>query len=186
MPSAEIPTRINRRSGIFKLPRQCLEVLAEFRNPVALINKNHLITRDIDLLSELASFRAAAAVAVSITTLDNSLARKMEPRASLPKRRLAAISELAKADIPVGVILIAPIIQRANDHEIPAILTAAVDAGASFPGYIILRLPYGLKDIFSDWLERHFPDRRKKCSTACATCDSKLDSPAISPTHARR
>ena len=160
----------------FQITRQCLAVLAEFRNPVALISKNHLITRDIDLLTELASFRAAA-VAVSITTLDNSLARKMEPRASLPKRRLAAISELAKADIPVGV-MIAPIIPGLNDHEIPAILTAAVDAGASFSGYIILRLPYGLKDIFSDWLERHFPDRREKVLNRLRNMrDGKLNSP---------
>lgn len=143
-----------------QLTRRCLEVLAEFRNPVCIVTKNHLVTRDIDLLSRLAQHRAAA-VHISLTTLDPSLTPKLEPRASLPARRLAAIEALAQAGIPVGV-LVAPVIPALNDHEIPSILAAAARAGALSAGYVPLRLPHGLTDLFQSWVEQHFPDRKDK------------------------
>lgn len=143
-----------------KLTRACLEVLAEFRNPVGIVTKNHLVTRDLDLLAELARHEAAA-VFLSITTLDAELARKLEPRASTPRRRLEAIEALAKAGVPVGVMT-APIIPALNDSEIPAILNAAARAGARFAGYVMLRLPFGLKGLFEAWLDEHFPDRKAK------------------------
>lgn len=144
----------------FQLTRRCLEVLVEFRNPVCIITKNYLVTRDIDLLQKLASFQAAA-VFVSVTTLDSSLTPRLEPRASLPAHRLNAIRELSKAGIPVGV-LVAPVIPAITDHEMPKIIEAAVAAGASFAGYVPLRLPFGLKDLFEQWLTQHFPDRKEK------------------------
>jgi DNA repair photolyase len=143
-----------------QLTRRCLEVLAEFRNPVGIVTKNHLVTRDIDLLGELAAHRAAV-VFVSLTTLDSALAAKLEPRASWPAHRLAAIKTLSRAGIPVGVMT-APIIPALNDHEIPNLLGAAVDAGAQFAGYVTLRLPFGLGPLFEDWLARHFPERKEK------------------------
>ena len=143
-----------------KLTRRCLEVLAEFRNPVGIVTKSHLVTRDIDLLGNLALHRAAV-VFVSLTTLDASLAAKLEPRASLPQHRLAAIEALSKAGVPVGVMT-APIIPALNDHEIPNLIAAAVGAGARFAGYVTLRLPFGLGPLFEEWLARHFPDRKEK------------------------
>jgi DNA repair photolyase len=144
----------------FGLTRGCLEVLAEYRNPVVIITKNHLVTRDVDLLADLARHRAAAVV-VSVTTLDAELARLMEPRTSAPARRLAAIEALSAAGIPTGVN-VAPIIPGLTDSEIPAILKAAAKAGASFAGHTIVRLPYSVKDIFEQWLADHFPARREK------------------------
>ncbi|HET8865532.1 MAG TPA: radical SAM protein, partial [Gracilimonas sp.] len=143
-----------------KLTRGCLEVLAEFRNPVGLITKNHLITRDIDLLCELNDFQCVS-VTVSVTTLDNDLTAVMEPRTSRPNRRLEAIRKLSDAGIPVGVN-VAPIIPGLTDHEVVKILEKASLAGASFAGYTIVRLPYKVKDIFIDWLEQHYPERKKK------------------------
>ncbi len=143
-----------------RLTRGCLEVFAEFRNPVMIVTKNHLVTRDADVLADLAR-RRAAAVFVSVTTLDGALARTMEPRASAPARRIAAIRELASAGIPAGV-LIAPIIPGLTEHEIPAILSAAAEAGARHAGRVMLRLPHGVKDLFDKWLERHAPGKRKK------------------------
>lgn len=143
-----------------RLTRGCLEVLAEFRNPVALITKNHLVTRDIDVLSELARYRAAS-VSISITTLDEKLQRIMEPRTSIPKRRLIAVEKLANAGIPVG-IMVAPIIPAINDEEIGTILKAAREAGAQWAGYVMLRLPHAVAPLFEDWLVHHFPDRRDK------------------------
>ena len=143
-----------------RLTRGCLEVFAEFRNPVGVITKSHGVTRDADLLADLARDRAAA-VHISITTLDAALARKMEPRASPPARRLAAIRTLAEAGVPVGV-LVAPILPGLTDHEGPAILSAAADAGAAFAGWVMLRLPYGVSDLFSEWLESHFPLKKEK------------------------
>ncbi len=144
----------------FKITRECLEVLAEFRNPMGIITKNYLVTRDIDHLKELAHHRAAR-VTVSITTLDRDLARIMEPRTSSPPRRLKAIKELSEAGIPVGVN-VAPIIPGLTDHECVSILEAGKEAGATRAGYTIVRLPYGVKDLFQDWLEQHFPDRKEK------------------------
>jgi DNA repair photolyase len=143
-----------------KLTRSCLEVLAEFRNPVAIITKSHLITRDIDVLSDLTKHHGAAAF-ISVTTLDSNLASKLEPRASLPGHRLAAIEALSAAGIPVGV-LVAPVIPALTDHEMPNILAAAAKAGARCAGYVSLRLPFGLGSLFEQWLIRHFPDRKEK------------------------
>lgn len=140
-----------------ELTRRCIEVLAEARNPVGLITKNHLVTRDIDLLSGLAR-EDAAMVHLSITTLDRSLQRVMEPRTSIPQRRLDAVRALASAGIPTGV-MVAPVVPGLTDHELPAILEAARDAGARTAGYVPLRLPHGVKDLFVGWLERHYPDR---------------------------
>src|SRR4051812_38566590 len=122
-----------------KITRGCLEVLAEFGNPVAIITKNVLVTRDIDILSSLAA-RNAAAVNISVTTLDATLTPKLEPRAPLPNARLGAIRQLSDAGIPVGV-LVAPVIPALTDHEMPSILAAAVEAGARWAGYVPLRLP---------------------------------------------
>ena len=141
----------------FRITRSCLEVMAEFRNPVSLITKNFLITRDLDVLRELASFDGVHAF-ISITTLNAELASKMEPRASRPGHRLRAIEMLARAGVPVGV-MVAPIVPGLNDREIPAVLEAARKAGAITAGYTLLRLPYGVKDIFTDWLKVNFPDK---------------------------
>lgn len=143
-----------------RLTRRCLEVLAEFRNPVVIITKNHLVTRDVDLFSELARY-GAVCVNVSLTTLDNGLRRVMEPRTSPPKRRLAAIARLSEAGIPVGV-LAAPIIPGLTDHELPNLISAAAEAGASFAGYTPVRLPHAVAPLFEDWLERNFPERKEK------------------------
>lgn len=143
-----------------QITRRCLSALAEFRNPVAVITKNHLVTRDIDLLSELAKYDAAS-VAVSLTTLDDELRRRMEPRTSSPSRRLAAIEKLSNAGIPVGVMT-APVIPGLTDHELPKLLEAAANAGASSAGYTMLRLPHAVAPLFEDWLARNFPDRRDK------------------------
>ncbi len=143
-----------------QLTRRCLEVLAEFRNPVIIITKNQLITRDVDLLKELASFDAAA-VCVSVTTLDAELARVMEPRTSTPANRLDAIQTLAEAGVPVRV-LVAPIIPGLTDHEITSIIKAGKKAGATHAGYVVVRLPHGVGELFEGWLEEHFPDRKRK------------------------
>jgi DNA repair photolyase len=143
-----------------RITRRCLEVLAEFRNPVGIITKNHLVTRDIDVLSELAAHRAVS-VNLSITTLDEKLQRIMEPRTSVPKRRLLAVEKLAQAGIPVG-IMVAPIIPAITDEEMGDILQAARDAGAQWAGYVLLRLPHAVAPLFEDWLTHHFPDRKEK------------------------
>ncbi len=143
-----------------RLTRRCLEVLAEARNPVVIVTKHHRVTRDIDLMAELASHDAAA-VQLSITTLDRSLQRRMEPRGSTPERRLDAVARLAAAGIPVGVN-VAPVIPGLTDHEIPRILAAASRAGAQRAVYIALRLPLGVADLFEDWLERNYPERKDK------------------------
>ena len=148
---------VERRLGI---TRRCLEVLAEARNPVGIVTKHHRVTRDVDLLRELARYDAVR-VQLSITTLDRSLQRKLEPRASTPERRLDAIARLAEAGIPVGVN-VAPVIPGLTDHEIPDILEAAAKAGAGRAIYIMLRLPYGVAALFEDWLRRHCPDRARK------------------------
>lgn len=143
-----------------KITRQCLQVLVEFCNPVSFITKNHLVTRDIDLLSQLAE-RNAVSVNMSVTTLDRSLARNMEPRASTPPLRLRAIEMLSKAGVHVNV-LIGPVVPGLTEHEIPAILKSAADAGAKSAGYTMLRLPYGVKDLFQTWVHEHYPERAEK------------------------
>ena len=137
-----------------KITRGCLEVIAEFRNPVMVVTKNFLVTRDLDLLVALAAHRAVK-VAISVTTLDPRVQRVMEPRTSIPERRLQAIERLASAGIPVAVF-VAPVIPGLTDHEIPAILEAAAEKGAAEASCMPVRLPYGVKDLFVDWLERHF------------------------------
>lgn len=143
-----------------QLTRQCLEVLLDFRNPVAMITKNRLITRDIDIFKQMNTYHGIT-VNISITTLNADVARVMEPRASSPSHRIAAIEELTKAGVPVNV-LVAPIVPGLTDHEMPAILKRVKEAGAQSAGYVVLRLPYAVKDLFVQWLEDHFPDRKNK------------------------
>ncbi len=143
-----------------ELTRRCLQVCLEFRNPVVIVTKNHLVTRDIDILAELARYQCVG-VSISITTLDPNLASVMEPRASGPGRRLAAIERLANAGVPAGYIQ-APVIPGLTDAEAPAIAQAAREAGATFAGYIALRLPFAVKSLFEMWLQQHFSDRREK------------------------
>src|SRR5215470_9668572 len=140
--------------------RGCLEVLAQFRNPVSIITKNHLVTRDIDILRELAACNAAA-VNVSVTSLDPTLQRVLEPRTTSPQGRLDAVEQLRAAKIPIGVV-VAPIIPGLTDHEVPNILDTCAKAGAQFAGYSIVRLPWAVAPLFEHWLEEHFPDRKEK------------------------
>jgi DNA repair photolyase len=144
----------------YRITRSVIEVLSEFNHPFGIVTKSHTVTRDIDLLAPMAKL-GLVKVAISITTLDPKLARAMEPRASTPAKRLAAIEELSKAGIPT-VVMIGPIIPGLNDHEIEAILKAAYAAGAREAGYTMLRLPHEVKDIFKDWLEKTYPDRATK------------------------
>lgn len=144
----------------FKLTRQCLETFLEFRNPVSLVTKNFLATRDLDLLSELAR-HSCTSVYVTVTTLDPALAGTLEPRAARPEARLKAIRMLADAGVPVGVN-VAPVIPGLTDHEMPAILDAAAAAGARRASYIVLRLPYAVKEIFSEWLTAHEPTKKAR------------------------
>jgi DNA repair photolyase len=143
-----------------EITRRCLGVLAEFRNPVHVITKNHLVTRDVDHLGELASF-GAASVTLSITSLDPEVARRMEPRASAPRERLEAVTRLREAGIPCGVN-VAPVVPGITDHELPAILAAAKEAGAVWATFMFVRLPHAVKDLFQDWLAEHYPDRKEK------------------------
>lgn len=148
---------IERRLG---LTRACLAVLAEFRNPVAVITKSALVTRDLDLLRELAAV-GAAHVWLSVTTLDADLARRMEPRAPEPGRRLAAMEALAAAGVPTGCV-VGPVIPGLNDAEIPAILAAAREAGGRSASWVLLRLPRPLDSIFTAWLADQLPARRAR------------------------
>jgi len=148
---------VERALGI---TRGCLEVFAEFLNPVAVVTKNRLVLRDLDILAALAAHEAAS-VCISVTTLDLGLNRVLEPRTSSPKQRLDTIRALAEAGVPVGV-LVAPVIPALTDHELPAILRAAADAGARSAGYSLLRLPHAVAPLFERWLEQHCPDRKEK------------------------
>lgn len=143
-----------------RITRGCLEVLAKFRNPVAIITKNRLVTRDADLLGELAGDNAAA-VNVSITSLNPNIQRVMEPRTSSSTARLETVAALRSAGIPVGV-MVAPIIPGLTDHEIPGIIEACARAGAQFAGYTIVRLPWAIAPMFEHWLDEHFPDKKRK------------------------
>lgn len=143
-----------------QLTRQCLEVMAEFRQPVGIITKSRLITRDIDVLQELARYQAVS-TCLSITSLDDDLAAKLEPRATRPGGRLAAVRQLSQAGIRVG-IMNAPIIPGLNDHEMPEVLAAAREAGALFAGFVVVRLPFAIKELFANWLQQHFPERKEK------------------------
>ncbi len=139
----------------FKLTRQCLEIMSSFNQPVGLITKSALIERDIDILQTMAE-RNLVHVALSITTLDHQISRYLEPRTSAPARRMLTIKRLAEAGIPVS-INVAPVIPFLTDHELEALLEAGRTMGATNAGYILLRLPWELKDIFRDWLLTHFP-----------------------------
>jgi DNA repair photolyase len=144
----------------FRLTRACLEVLAEFRQPVGILTKNFLVTRDLDLLVELARWQCVS-VNVTIVTLDAGLAGKLEPRAARPEHRLRAIRMLADAGVPVGV-MVAPVIPGLTDHELPGILAAAAAAGARRAGYVTLRLPHTVKDVFLQWLDDHEPGKKER------------------------
>ena len=144
----------------FKLTRSCVEVALECRQPIGIITKNALVTRDLDLLKPMAE-RRLARVFVSITTLDPELARAMEPRTSIPAARLRAIRMLADAGVPVGV-MVAPLIPGLNDHETAAILEAARDAGAQSAGTVLLRLPLTVEPVFLEWLDRTQPLKAEK------------------------
>lgn len=158
-----------------EITRKCLEVLSRFRNPVGIITKNTLVTRDIDYLSELARYRAVV-VYISVTSLDPDLARILEPRAASPRSRLAAVKMLNEAGIPAGVN-VAPLIPGLNDSEMPAILEAAAEHGAQFAGYSFVRLPGTVADVFSAWLDEHRPLAKEKIlGRIRATRDGKLNS----------
>ena len=142
------------------LTRRCLQVLAEFRNPVSIVTKNHLVTRDIDILTSLAQYDAVV-VNLSITTLDAELGRLLEPRTSSPAKRLEAIRVLTQSGIPAGV-MVAPVIPGLTDHEIPGIVAAALQAGAQSAWHCVVRLPRSVGDLFTAWLETHFPFQKEK------------------------
>jgi DNA repair photolyase len=145
---------VERRLGI---TRGILEVLAAYHHPVTIVTKSAGVLRDLDLLAELGRERLAS-VLVSITTLDRGLARRMEPRAAAPQRRLETVRELAAAGVPTGV-LVSPMIPALNDHELEAICEAAQQAGALAARYLVVRLPHELKELFTEWLERRYPER---------------------------
>jgi DNA repair photolyase len=147
----------------FGITRACLAVAAECRQPVGIISKNALVVRDLDLLTELAAHNAAHA-SLSITSLDSQLARRMEPRTSSPEARLRTIRELSAAGIPTSV-MVAPVIPGLNDGEMPAILAAAREAGATGAGYVLVKLATTVREVFLDWLERTYPDRRPRIET---------------------
>lgn len=144
----------------FRITRECVAVAVECRQPIGIITKNALVCRDIDLLQQLSAHNAVR-VSLSITTLDATLARVMEPRTSSPDGRLRAIRELTAAGIPTNVMM-APIIPGLNDSEIPAILTAAREAGAQWAGYVLLKLPTTVEPVFLDWLTRNYPDKNER------------------------
>lgn len=158
----------------YRLTRQILEILAEFGHPVGVVTKSALVLRDIDILKPMAE-RGLVKVAISLTTLDPRLSRRMEPRASTPAKRLAAIATLAAKGIP-AVAMVAPVIPAINDHEIEEILRAAAAAGAREAGYVLLRLPLEVREIFMSWLTDEFPDRaRRVMSLVRQTRDGKVN-----------
>jgi DNA repair photolyase len=148
----------------FELTRRCLQVAAEARQPVGIITKNRLVTRDLDVLAPMAE-RALVHVSLSITTLDEKLARRMEPRTSRPSARLEAIHELTAAGVPTRV-MIAPIIPGLNDNEMPQILKAAREAGAGSAGHVLLRLSGSVRPVFLEWLSRSEPSRAARVEAA--------------------
>ena len=142
-----------------RLTRRILEILHKHNHPMGIVTKSNLVMRDIDLLADMAK-RGLARVSVSITTFDRTLARKLEPRAPTPERRLEAVEKLVQAGIPTGVMA-APMIPALNDHELETILKRAAEAGAVDAGYTLLRLPYDVKDLFEEWLDRHYKLKRQ-------------------------
>lgn len=165
-----------------RLTRGCLEVAAECRQPIGIITKNALVTRDIDVLRDLA-VHGAVRVAVSITTLDQELARVMEPRTSSPAARLRAVAGLAAAGVPT-MVMTAPIIPGLNDHELPALLAAAREAGACSASFVLLRLPSTVRDVFLDWLRRRRPNEASKVENFIrSTRGGKLNNPNFGERH---
>jgi len=161
---------IERSYGI---TRQILEVLHECRHPLGIVTKSNLIARNADILGPMAERRLARAY-ISVTTLDRDLARRMEPRAPTPARRLKAIEALACAGVPVGVMF-APIVPGLNDNEMETVLEAVRDAGATAAGYVLLRLPLEIKDLFREWLEAHYPDRAGRVMALVRDCRGGRD-----------
>jgi DNA repair photolyase len=158
-----------------KLTRELLKVCLKFRNPVSIITKNSMVERDIDILTQLADLELVT-VTLSITTLDKNLAHKMEPRTSSPEMRLNTIKQLSGDKIPAGVN-VAPVIPGLNDKEIPNVIKKASENGATHAGYIMLRLPYSVKDIFTNWINKEFPDRANKILNSIREMrDGKLNS----------
>jgi DNA repair photolyase len=151
-----------------EITRRCLEVFREFRNPVGVITKSALVARDADLLAELAA-HGAAHVFLSITSLDPELARRMEPRAATPERRLAALATLHAAGVPTGV-MVAPVVPGLNDSEIPTILARAAEAGAQTASWTLLRLAKPIDQLFIDWLGRNYPNRRERILNRIREC----------------
>lgn len=152
----------------FEITRGCLEVALEARQSLGIITKNALVRRDIDILAPLAE-RNLVVINISVTSLDQTLTRVLEPQSSSPAARLAAITALREAGIPVNVI-VAPIIPGLNDSEIPQILEAVADAGAGSAGFTLLRLPHGVKEIFLEWLQRHLPADRDRIVSRIRAC----------------
>ena len=157
----------------YGITRQILEVLDETSHPVGIVTKSSLIARDADILGRMAERRLARAY-ISITTLDGKLARSMEPRAPTPANRLRAVEALSKAGVPVGVMF-APIIPGLNDAEMESVLAAARDAGAQTAGYVLLRLPLEIKDLFREWLEAAAPDRASRVMALVRDCRGGRD-----------
>lgn len=160
----------------WQVMRQCLEVLAAFNHPLTIVTKGHLITRDLDILAPMAA-KGLVHVGISLTTLDRDLCRVLEPRAAVPAARLAAMRALADAGIPVTAML-APIIPALTDHELERLLAAAAAAGARSASFILLRLPFEVKDLFSQWLNTHCPDRAAHVLSLLAQSrDGQLNDP---------
>ena len=156
-----------------KITRGVLEVLERFGHPLSVITKSNLIVRDTDILGQMAA-RGLASAAISVTTLDRSLARAMEPRAATPAKRLEAIARLSEAGVPVG-IMFAPAIPGLNDHEMEAVLEAGATAGARWASYVTLRLPLEIKDLFREWLEEARPDRARRIMSLVRQARGGLD-----------
>ncbi|MGF1923534.1 MAG: PA0069 family radical SAM protein, partial [Bacteroidia bacterium] len=152
----------------FKLTRQLLEIALAYKQPIGIITKNSLVLRDLDLLQEMAKYNLAI-VYVSITTLNERLRLKMEPRTTTAKQRLKIIETLSKAGLPTGVMT-APMIPGLNSHEIPAILKAAAENGVKHAGYTVVRLNGAIHDLFKDWLLQNFPDRFDKVWHQIESC----------------
>ncbi len=166
---------IERELGI---TRRILELLAACHHPVGIVTKSALVLRDLDILAVMAA-RGLVSVMVSITTLDRGLARRMEPRAAAPHRRLEVLRMLVEAGIPTGV-MVAPVIPALTDHEIERILEAAAAAGATAAGYVLLRLPHDLGELFAAWLEAHYPARRRRVLELLRQCHGgRLNDPVF-------
>jgi DNA repair photolyase len=156
-----------------RVTRAILEVLAASDHPLSIVTKSALVVRDLDLLAPMAA-KGLAKVFVSVTTLDRDLARRMEPRAATPPRRLETIAALARAGVPTGAMT-APVIPGLNDHELEAILEQAAVAGASMAGYVLIRLPLEIKELFREWLALHYPDRAERVMSLIRSCHQGRD-----------